>query len=73
MGASIRKVHMKPTKPGKLGDIEFDGTTTWVCMGGTDWTNHIERELPAPFPFQPPLRRRREKKRGFGILLVRMR
>lgn len=36
-----------PTRKGEPGDIEFDGEVTWVCLGGSRWTKHIERESEA--------------------------
>lgn len=34
----------KPIKTGTLGDIEFDGAITWVCLGGTDWVSSLPVE-----------------------------
>jgi len=37
----------KPTRDGEPGETEFDGQVTWVCLGGSRWTKHIERESDA--------------------------
>lgn len=37
---------MKPTRPAALGDTEFDGEKTWLCMGGSEWVDHLPVEEP---------------------------
>jgi hypothetical protein len=37
---------MKPNYTGHLGDTTFDGETTWLCMGGTEWVDHLPVEEP---------------------------
>ena len=37
----------KPTKEGAIGDIHFDGATTWICLGGTDWVVSLPTETDA--------------------------
>ncbi|MEN4472853.1 hypothetical protein [Mycolicibacterium cosmeticum] len=37
----------KPTRKGELGETVFDGEFTWMCLGGTKWTKHIDRESEA--------------------------
>jgi hypothetical protein len=36
-----------PNHEGKLGDIEFDGEITWVCLGGQDWVSKLPQEADA--------------------------
>lgn len=37
----------KPTREGNLGDTYFDGTTTWLCLGGSDWVMNLPAESDA--------------------------
>lgn len=37
---------MKPITRGQLGDTHFDGETTWLCMGGTEWVDHLPDVKP---------------------------
>lgn len=31
----------KPTREGELGETVFDGVTTWLCLGGTEWVMNL--------------------------------
>jgi hypothetical protein len=36
-----------PTREGELGETVFDGTTTWLCLGGTQWVMDLPLESDA--------------------------
>ncbi|MFI5540650.1 hypothetical protein ACIA5H_30075 [Nocardia sp. NPDC051900] len=47
----------KPTHEGKAGETVFDGTTTWLCLGGNKWVDKLGRE-------SDPLNRRKDEDTG---------
>jgi hypothetical protein len=36
-----------PTHEGELGETVFDGTATWLCLGGTQWVTDLPLESDA--------------------------
>jgi hypothetical protein len=34
----------KPTRKGELGETVFDGSTTWLCLGGSEWVTSLPQE-----------------------------
>jgi hypothetical protein len=36
-----------PKHSGELGDTVFDGVTTWLCLGGTEWVMKLPAESDA--------------------------
>lgn len=36
-----------PERRGQLGDIEFDGEVTWVCLGEDGWVSRLPQEADA--------------------------